>query len=157
MSDEVTTDQNESGENTPAWYRDAIARKDEQITTLRGKLLETQFKAAGVDTSKGLGKTMFESWPGDQIPESIEDIHTWAAERFEWSPAAGQQQTDPIQGQVQQQAQAHDRMNDAAGAGQSVDSDDVARLTKKIGEAEAKSDFATAFKLRTKRAELSSR
>lgn len=138
-------------ENTPEWFRSTIERQKAENAELRGKLMDRTFQAVGIDTTKGIGKTMRDLYDGDDDPEALK---SWAAEKFEWAPQAGNQSTGHTAEQTAAQqvvAESQDRVEKATEGAQSVDpppAGSLAELKAKVAEAEAKGDHATAISLK---------
>lgn len=68
---------NEAGESRasdtkdPAWYRKEIARRDEEISDLKGRLRRAAFAEAGIPTDSGLGKAIADLYNGDPDPAEV--------------------------------------------------------------------------------------
>lgn len=147
MADDTTS----PAENTPEWFRSTIDRQKAEVTELRGKLMDRTFAAVGIDTSKGLGKTMRETYDGDDDPEALK---AWAAEKFEWTPPSA----PPAEGQTPAQMAAQtvvtegqERLEQATTSASTVEpppTGTLAELKAKIAEAEAKGDWSTSVSLK---------
>lgn len=156
--DNENSNENQDGDKDPKWYRETIARKDQELETAQAQIKSLRFEQLGVDTTKGLGKTMFETFQG--VPEDVDSLREWAADKFEWAPKAPEATTDATQQQnVQnrQEASTHDRIDEVTtDGGNRPDKSDTADLDKKIAEAEEGGDMQTAIALKVQRARQTS-
>jgi hypothetical protein len=148
MNDEqITTDTDTiTEENTPAWYRDQMAKKDAELKELqkttnrqRVKLMESTFKAVGLDPAKGLGKAIAKEFDGE--PDA-EQLRQFAIEEYGWEPPT------PENPQAEVVVEAQGRVQ-AATAG--ADSVPVQPIDFQIQEAEEKGDFASAVSLKVQK------
>lgn len=138
----------------PAWYREQMAKKDQQVAEARTAAKHMLFTTFGIDvTKKGLGQTMYEQYDG---PISQPEFAAWAKDRYDWSPpdpetTAGRSEIRDGAAEVVQGAES--RANDLEGAsisGANIEGqhDDHARA---IREAQERGDWASVITLETNR------
>jgi len=81
MTDPATPEPTDPKE--PAWYRDQMDVMKAENKALKDTMLSMAFSQAGIDTAKGLGKTMRDTYEGDA---DVAKILAHAKDRFEWAP-----------------------------------------------------------------------
>jgi hypothetical protein len=135
-------------EKDPAWYRDQMALKDQEIKELQKeknrqhvKLMEDTFDKVGLDPSKGLGKAIAEKYDGE--PDA-EKLRNFAVEEYDWEPPP--EQAENPMGQTITDAQS--RVTTAIGDAQAIP---LQPIDLQITEAEEKGDFATAVGLKVQK------
>lgn len=134
-------------ENTPAWFRDQMSKKDaenaelqKQLNRQKVKLMGATFNEVGLDPTKGLGKAIAEKYDGE--PDA-EKLRAFAIEEYDWQPPATPEQE---MNAAINEAQA--RVNQAQAGAESVN---TSIIDTQIDEAESRGDFATAIALQVQR------
>ncbi len=146
MADEQT--QTATEDKDPKWYREQIEAEKAEKADLKAQLMDQAFEMAGVDTTKGLGKTMRQHYDGSA---KASEILEWAAENYEYSPTSSGPASNPQSAQDfmnQTIHQAHERQGDVGGTGAGQTDQPVDALRARIAQAEQDKDWPTAVSLK---------
>jgi hypothetical protein len=127
------------GQSEPRQLREALDRKTTEAAAQADLIKDMAFKLAGVDITKGIGKTARSHYDGELSEEAIRD---YMRDSFEWT---GPQQTPPGQVLGQQIAEAQNRIQDTGQGPGTQSGNNEASLQVQIDEAEAKGDWKTAM------------
>lgn len=129
----------------PAWYRDQLKRKEEEIDGLRKQtnkqrtqLLESAFKGVGLDPTTGLGKAIAKEYNGDA---TVEALREFATTEYGYEPPADSSE-NPMATEI---AQAQGRI---AGATAEAESVPLQPIDLEIQQAEEKGDLVASMTLK---------
>ena len=141
----ATTTEDATEEDTPAWYRDQIERKDKQIkdqgktiNRQRVNLMEGTFKEVGLDPTEGLGKAIAKEYEGDP---NADDLRNYAIEEYSWEPPTDNSMQTTI-------TDAQGRIATATAEAGSVPQQ---QIDLEISEAEERGDFAASVALKVRK------
>jgi len=144
----MADDQNPAGtepeDKDPKWYRETLARKDAEIAVLTDTMTNQLFSSVGIDTSRGLGKTMRENYNGDM---SRDALLAYAKDSYEWEPPKAAAVVDPAAAAANAAIVAG--LGRIATAGQPAGSITPNEIGDQITAAEAKGDWTEAIRLKT--------
>ncbi len=141
----ATTEDDSTEEDTPAWYRDQIDRKDKQlkdqgktINRQRVHLMADTFEKVGLDPEKGLGKAIAEKYEGDP---NEDDLRNFAIEEYSWEAPVD----DSMQTTI---TDAQGRVTTATAE---ATSQPQTQIDLEIAEAEERGDFAASVALKVRK------
>lgn len=145
MSTQNETPPADDDAKAPAWYRDQIKRREEEIETLRKQtnkqrtqLLEGAFKGVGLDPTTGLGKAIAKEYDGDATVDALREFAT--REYGYESPQDASE--NPLAPEI---ARAQGRVGAATAEANSIP---VQPIDLEIQQAEEKGDLVAAMTLK---------